>query len=470
MDTIPLSTLSVVVTEGLSDEISVWKLALTIFLVLLNGFFVAAEFAIVKVRASQIEVHKGIKSNKASAAKIIVTNLDSYLAATQLGITLASLGLGWVGQSSLTPLILKTFDLFGFSGAEYDSIAQSLSFPIAFVIITVLHIVFGELAPKSLAIQFPTKTTFAVSWPLRVFYLIFKPVIWTMNGFANVLLRAAGITPVHGGDIHTEEELKMIITESQEGGAIEETERELIQNVFDFDDRRVMNVYTLKKNVASLNINTPIKEVVDFCISEGYSRYPVYGETRENILGMLYTKDLFREYTKNGENFSISSILREPIFVSETTLIKNLLKKFQLEHSQVAIVTNEVGEFSGLVSLEDILEELVGEIQDEYDNEEPIVDKVANGIFTVNSHENISDINRLIPFPFNESEHYDTLAGLISEVNNAAEADLQEGDIIELEYYTGTVLKMYRNSVESVQLVVKPEYMENSEKKEPTVE
>lgn len=462
MDTIPLSTLSVVVTEGLSDEISVWKLALTIFLVLLNGFFVAAEFAIVKVRASQIEVHKGIKSNKASAAKIIVTNLDSYLAATQLGITLASLGLGWVGQSSLTPLILKTFDLFGFSGAEYDSIAQSLSFPIAFVIITVLHIVFGELAPKSLAIQFPTKTTFAVSWPLRVFYLIFKPVIWTMNGFANVLLRAAGITPVHGGDIHTEEELKMIITESQEGGAIEETERELIQNVFDFDDRRVMNVYTLKKNVASLNINTPIKEVVDFCISEGYSRYPVYGETRENILGMLYTKDLFREYTKNGENFSISSILREPIFVSETTLIKNLLKKFQLEHSQVAIVTNEVGEFSGLVSLEDILEELVGEIQDEYDNEEPIVKNVSDGIFIVNSHENISDINRFLPFEFEESEHYDTLAGLISEINNDTEVDLEEGDNIDMEHYTGTVLKMYRNSVESIQLVVKPEFLENS--------
>jgi len=462
MDTIPLSTLSVVVTEGLSDEISVWKLALTIFLVLLNGFFVAAEFAIVKVRASQIEVHKGIKSNKASAAKIIVTNLDSYLAATQLGITLASLGLGWVGQSSLTPLILKTFDLFGFSGAEYDSIAQSLSFPIAFVIITVLHIVFGELAPKSLAIQFPTKTTFAVSWPLRVFYLIFKPVIWTMNGFANVLLRAAGITPVHGGDIHTEEELKMIITESQEGGAIEETERELIQNVFDFDDRRVMNVYTLKKNVASLNINTPIKEVVDFCISEGYSRYPVYGETRENILGMLYTKDLFREYTKNGENFSISSILREPIFVSETTLIKNLLKKFQLEHSQVAIVTNEVGEFSGLVSLEDILEELVGEIQDEYDNEEPIVKNVSDGIFIVNSHENISDINRFLPFEFEESEHYDTLAGLIAEINNDTEIDLEEGDSIDMEHYTGTVLKMYRNSVESIQLVVKPEFLENS--------
>lgn len=461
MDTIPLSTLAITAADSLSDEISVWKLALTLFLVFLNGFFVAAEFAIVKVRASQIEVHKGIKSSAANAAKKIVTHLDSYLAATQLGITLASLGLGWVGESSLTPVILKTFDLFGFSGPEYDTLAQSLSFPLAFVIITILHIVFGELAPKSLAIQFPTKTTFAVSWPLRVFYIIFKPIIWSMNGFANVLLRAIGITPVHGGDIHTEEELKMIITESQEGGAIEETERELIQNVFDFDDRRVINVYTLKKNVSSLNVDTPIQEVVDFCITEGYSRYPVYGETEENILGMLYTKDLFREYTKKGENFSIKTILREPIFVSETTLIKNLLKKFQSEHSQVAIVTNEVGEFSGLVTLEDILEELVGEIQDEYDNEEPIVKKVSDGVFIVNSHENISDINRLIPFSFEESEHYDTLAGYIAEINNTTENDLEEGDVIDLDYYTGTILKMYRNSVESIELTIKSEFMES---------
>lgn len=467
MDTIPLSTLSMVMADSLSDEVSVWKLILTLFLVFLNGFFVAAEFAIVKVRASQIEVHKGIRSSSANAAKKIVTHLDSYLAATQLGITLASLGLGWVGESSLTPLILKSFSALGFSGPEYAALAHSISFPIAFAIITILHIVFGELAPKSLAIQYPTQTTFAISWPLRIFYTIFKPVIWVMNGLANIILRAIGITPVHGGDIHTEEELKMIITESQEGGAIEQTERDLIQNVFDFDDRRVINVYTLKKNVSSLDVNTPIKEAVDFCISEGYSRYPVYDETKENILGLLYTKDLFREFTKNGEDFTISSILREPIFVSETTLIKNLLKKFQLEHSQVAIVTNEVGEFSGLVTLEDILEELVGEIQDEYDNEEPIVKNIADGIFIVNSHENISDINRCLPFSFEESEHYDTLAGLISEIrNNASEEDIQEGDHIDFEYYTGTVLKMYRNSVESIQLVVKSEFMEESSIKE----
>lgn len=460
MDSIPLSSMVLPLGEG--DEISVWKLILTIFLVFLNGFFVAAEFAIVKVRSSQIEIQKGIRSNVAFAAKKIVSQLDSYLAATQLGITLASLGLGWVGESSLTPVIMKCFQFFGFVGEKYDTIAQNLSFPIAFVVITILHIVFGELAPKSLAIQYPTKTTFAVAWPLRIFFIIFKPVIWTMNGFANVILRAVGITPVHGSEIHSEEELKMIITESQEGGAIQETERELIQNVFDFDDRRVTNVFTLKKNVSSIDVNSSAREAIDFAITEGYSRYPVYDTNIDNIIGLLYTKDLFKAYAQKGEGFHLKSILREPIYVAETTLIKTVLKKFQAEHSQIAIVTNEVGEYSGLVTLEDILEELVGEIQDEYDNEEPIVNCLKTGVYIVNSHENISDINRWLPFPFEESEHYDTLAGLISEMNSDSEVDLQEGDLLDFYYYHGTVLKMYRNSVESIQLTVKEEFIEKN--------
>jgi len=445
-----ISTLFLVTNHNVTDEISIAKLLLTVFLVLLNGFFVAAEFAIVKVRSSQIEVNQDINSGVSNVAKLIVNNLDSYLAATQLGITLASLGLGWVGESSLMPVVIKIFQLIGLSGPEWMAFAENFSFIIAFIIITILHIVFGELAPKSLAIQFPTKTTFTVAWPLRIFYFVFRPVIWLMNGLANMILRAIGIKPIHGGEIHSEEELKMIITESSEGGAIEESERDLIQNVFEFDDRRVLNIQTLRKNISAININTTVKEAIDFAIQEGYSRYPVYEESLDNIIGILYTKDLMRQLMANPNETEIRGLLREPFFISESAMIKHVIKQFQKKHVQMAVVTNEVGEVAGIVAMEDILEELVGEIQDEYDNEDPIVERIDKGIYLVNAHNTISDINRLIPYKFEESEHYDTLAGLIAEI--CYDRELEEDDTFELNEYTGVVKKMYRNSVEQVLL------------------
>ncbi len=459
MDTYPQITTILANVSIVPEEISVGKLLLTLFLVFLNGFFVAAEFAIVKVRTSQIEVHQELNSKVAGVAKNIVANLDAYLAATQLGITLASLGLGWVGESSLTPVIMKVFELFGMTGPEWYSVAKSVSFPIAFAIITILHIVFGELAPKSIAIHFPTKTTFSIALPLRVFYFVFRPIIWLMNGLANGILRMFGITPVHGADIHTEEELKMIITESQAGGAIEETERLLIQNVFEFDDRRVNNIQMLRKNVSAIEINTSVKDAIDYAITEGYSRFPVYDDSLDDIKGVIYTKDLMKAIIKEKEDVSLASLMREPIYISENALIKNVLKQFQAKHLQMAIATNEVGEFTGIVTMEDILEELVGEIQDEYDNEEPIVVAVEEGVYMVDAHSNISDINRWLPFRFEESEHYDTLAGLISEV--CPDQELKEGDIVDLEHYTGEVMNMYRNSVEKVKLTLKEEHIED---------
>lgn len=447
------------------EEISVGKLLLTLFLVFLNGFFVAAEFAIVKVRTSQIEVHQELNSKVAGIAKNIVTNLDAYLAATQLGITLASLGLGWVGESSLTPVIMYLFEAFGFTGPEWYGIAKSVSFPVAFAIITILHIVFGELAPKSLAIHFPTKTTFTIALPLRIFYFVFRPIIWLMNGLANGILRIVGISPIHGADIHTEEELKMIITESQEGGAIEETERVLIQNVFDFDDRRVNNIQSLRKNVSAIEINTSVMDAIDYAINEGYSRFPVYEDNLDNIKGVIYTKDLMKAMIQDKSNTDLASLLREPIYISENALIKNVLKQFQAKHLQMAIATNEVGEFTGIVTMEDILEELVGEIQDEYDNEEPVVQSMGEGRYVVSAHYNLSDINRLVPVKFEESEHYDTLAGLISE--ECPDDEFKVGDIIRLDDYEGKILKMYRNSVEQVELslLTKEQKEEQSEDK-----
>lgn len=439
------------------DPVSIFKIFFTLFLVLLNGFFVAAEFAIVKVRSSQIEVKTGLNKSISAAAKSILNNLDAYLAATQLGITLASLGLGWVGEEVMTHMIRKSFIFFHLNITE--EAARSASIPVAFGIITVLHIVFGELAPKSLAIRYPTRTTFFVALPLRVFYFIGRPIIWMLNGLANFILRILGIKPIHGSEIHSEEELKMIISESHEGGAIEETERALIQNVFDFDDRRVSNIQTLRKNISAIEITLNMKEAIDFAIQEGYSRYPVYEDSLDNIKGILYTKDMIKHLFSKPEEKSIEPLLRKATFISEGAKIKNVLKEFQQKHIQMAVVTNEIGELTGIVSMEDILEELVGEIQDEYDNEKPIVEKTGEFTYLVNAHFTLSDINKYLPYRLAESEHYETLAGLITELNQ--ETELSEGEAIEIDRYQAVIVKMYRNSVETVQLKVKEEFIEN---------
>lgn len=432
--------------DEIVGEISIWKIAITIFLVLLNAFFVAAEFAIVKIRASQIDTRTDLSPRITKTAKGIVNHLDSFLAATQLGITLASLGLGWVGESSIAPIISKILGLFGLHGAEWEVVASNIAMWGAFVVITFLHIVFGELMPKSLAIRHPVQTTFSIAWPLKFFYTVFKPIIWAMNGFANFILKLMGVTPVHGSEIHSEEELKMIITESEEGGAIKKEERVLIQNVFEFDDRRVSTIQTQRKNVSALEIDTPVKEAIEFVIHEGFSRYPVYEESLDNIIGILYTKDLMRLTMEKPYETKLLEILRKPLFVSENEKIKNLLKKFQVKRIQMAVVTNEIGEVTGIISMEDILEELVGEIQDEYDNEEPIVVGIGDGKYIVDAHSSITDINRYLPFKFDESEQYETLSGLLAET--FPEKDFKIGDILELEYYRVKVIKMFRNSVE----------------------
>lgn len=436
----------------ISHDISGWNIFLTVFLVLLNGFFVAAEFAIVKIRSSQIDVRTDLRPGVAKTAKTIVNNLDAYLAATQLGITLASLGLGFIGESAISPIIINIFDGLGLTGPEWETVASNTAIWGAFGVITVLHIVFGELAPKSLAIRYPTNTTFSIAWPLRVFYVLFRPVIWSMNGLANFILRLIGIKPIHGSEIHSEEELKMIITESQEGGAIEQTERDLIQNVFEFDDRRVSNIQTLRKNVSAVEIGTTVREAIDHVINEGYSRYPVYEESLDNIKGILYTKDLMKLTLDKPEETSFTSILRKPLFISESSKIKNLLKQFQKKRIQMAIVTNEIGELTGIVSMEDILEELVGEIQDEYDNEDPIVVNLGEGIYSVDAHSNLSDINRYLPYRFEESEHFDTLSGLLAET--FPDREIKAGDVLDLKDYQVKIIKMYRNSVERAELTL----------------
>ena len=423
-----------------------WQLFWTIVLVLLNGFFVAAEFAIVKVRSSQINGKGGIASKRATgAAKSILSNLDGYLAATQLGITLASLGLGWVGEAVMTDIVLQIMGKLGITISL--AATHGISVTIAFTLITILHIVFGELAPKSLAIRKPLPTALAVAIPLRALFVIFRPFIWMLNGLANSILRLIGIKPAGESEIHSEEELKLIISESQEGGAIEETERELIQNVFEFDDSRVREILTHRKDISALDINLPLEEQIDQVIKDGYSRYPVYNLSLDELKGMVYTKDLVKGvHEKTLHN--ITDIMKPVFYVPDSMKIKDLLRTFQGQRLQMAVVTNEFGDTEGIVTMEDILEELVGDIQDEHDQEAPIVEQKDDN-FIVDAHEYLADINELLPYPLPESEHYETLSGLINYIHGTIP---REGEVIIIENYEVLILKMFRSSVEKARL------------------
>jgi CBS domain containing-hemolysin-like protein len=424
-----------------------WDIIFTLFLVFLNGFFVAAEFAIVKVRASQIALQKGSLAKR--SAQLIIDNLDGFLAATQLGITLASLGLGWLGENVATSLILK---FMGFLGVEFsEAAAHRIAIPIAFATITVMHIVFGELAPKSIAIRYPTRTAIAVSTWLRAFYFVFRPFIWLLNGFASTLLKIFGIKPVNETEIHSEDELKLIIAESEEGGAIEASERELIQNVFDFDDRVVRQVMIPRIKITGMKAGTPVPDALNHVLAEGFSRYPLYEESLEEIIGIVTIKDIIQAYVAHPER-TLKDIMRPVYFIPETKPVDSLLREFQVKKIQMAIVISEFGGTIGLVTLEDILEELVGEIQDEHDQELQIVTSTGNYVYQVHARSPLHDINKFLDVPIPESEDYETLAGMIT----TERPSVQQGDEFDLAGYKMKILKMFKTLPELVEIRLDP--------------
>jgi CBS domain containing-hemolysin-like protein len=405
----------------------------TLLLVLLNGFFVAAEFAIVKVRSSQIALEKGNFPKK--AAQSIINNLDGYLAATQLGITLASLGLGWVGEDVMTRIILGAMHTLGIPLSE--TLAHSIALPVAFAMLTVLHIVFGELAPKSLAIRYPTSTTLRISIPLQIFYHVFRPFIWLLNGLANIILKMFGVKPISEQEIHSEDELKLIIAESEEGGAIEPNERELIQNVFDFDDRIVRQVMVPRVKITGLSADLSLPETMDMVLKEGYSRYPVFESSLDEIIGIVHAKDIIAAYVqKTGKG--LKEVMRAAHFIPESKPIDVLLREFQTRKTQMAIVVSEFGGTIGIVTLEDILEELVGEIQDEHDHEQQIVTVLDKHTYQIVAQSSVHDINKFVDVPFPTSEEYETLSGMLTYYKPS----LEEGATFTLFSYRFKILKL----------------------------
>ncbi len=417
---------------------------LTLFLVLLNGFFVAAEFSIVKVRYSQIHLKAELGNKFAKKSRHIINHLDTYLSATQLGITLASLGLGWIGEPVVSKIIARIVAAFNFEIS--DELLHSISVPIGFLVITILHIVFGELAPKSLAIRKSESTTLAISYPLYAFFVILRPFIWLMNSMSNLFLKMIGIQPIGEHEIHSVEELQLLVEQSKDGGAIQNENYELIKNAFDFTDHTAKQIMIPRQQVFALDIELGTNEIITQVLENGYSRVPVYEVSMDNLIGVLYAKDLYKEHFRNPD-FNIKDILHHIFYVFETKRISEILTIFQKEHIHLSVVIDEFGGTQGIITLEDILEELVGEIQDEDDDERPIVEKNENGVYIVQATQPLDDINEHLEKPFNVSEDYTTLSGLLLyHLNRIPKLN----EKIVLENYEITISRIQHRTIQTV--------------------
>ncbi|WP_426493011.1 hemolysin family protein [Hymenobacter sp. 102] len=424
------------------------QILFTVLLVLLNGFFVAAEFALVKVRASQIDLRAQHGDKLARETQKILHNLNAYLSACQLGITVASLLLGWIGESVAEKVISGALGLLNLTlDPEW---MHWVSIGLSFTFITTLHIVIGEQAPKVLALQRSEMVSLAVAWPLKIVYWVLRPFIWLLDRLSNLVLSLFGVHAIHGEVAHTSEEIRVLLDQSKQSGEIQDSEHELIENVFEFNDRMVKQIMVPRTKLSAIDVNTPQDAVLETVYNEGFSRIPVYEGNIDNIVGVLYVKDLL-QIIRRQEPIEVARIMRPAYFVPETKKINRLMRQFQRKHMHMAIVSDEFGGVSGIVTMEDIVEELVGEIQDEYDNEVPVVEKVAENEYRVDTATPISDANEYLPYPLPEGDDYESVGGLL----NVLYGNIPEvGDVAVLDNYEFRVLKRSGRAVELVQIRV----------------
>jgi len=397
-------------------------------LILLTAFFVAAEFAIVKVRSTHIDYLVESGNKRAIHAKKLTDNLDGYLSACQLGITVTALGLGWLGEPTVMRLLGPFFVQLGLNA----TITSLLSFAIAFFTITYLHVVIGELAPKTIAIQKAEIVTLLLAKPLILFYKIMYPFIWLLNGSARQFIRLFGFKPAKDHEIaHSEEELRLILSESYKRGEINQSEMTYVNNVFDFDERLAKEIMVPRTEMFcffkadSFNANVAV-------IHDGqFTRYPVADPDKDNIIGLVNLKDVFTGQFNKDRPTSIDKYIRPIIHVSEATQIKELLLKMQKERIHMAIVNDEYGGTAGLVTVEDILEEIVGDIRDEFDiNESSLIEKKGNNIIVVSGKLQIEAINDLLSIDLH-GDGIDTIGGWVFMEN----LDAAKGTTIEREGY-----------------------------------
>ena len=414
--------------------------------IFLNALFVAVEYALVRIRVSEIEtlIQKGNK--KAKVVKTLKDNIDKYISASQLGITLINLLLGWLGESIFSDYIRKILLAFNIN----SSLLSTIAFFIGIMIITYFTVTIGEIAPKTIAIRHPAKIALYLSIPLKIFYNIFKPFINLLHKSAGLILKILGVQSVPGNEIiHSEEEMKFIIEEGRKSGVIDSTEHQLIEKIFDFNDKIAKDIMVPRNNIVAINIDDGRDKIILKVIDEGYSRIPVFRETIDNIIGVIYTKDLISA-AEHREIIVLQDILRPAYFVPETRHIGDLLKDFQKKRLHIGIVVNEHGGVEGLITLEDIIEEIVGEIEDEYDIETRNIEKDKLGIYLVNPVISIDDFNIKfnsdIPIDIDE---YQTLSGFLQKVTGHIPEIYERIDYKGLVF---TILKKIGNKLLQVKI------------------
>lgn len=390
------------------------NLFIILLLLFANAFFVASEFALVSVRQTRIQQLANEGNKTAKVANNALAHLDRYIAATQLGITIASIGLGWVGEATLARLLHPLFNFLPHASSSFAS--HSLATIIAFILITFMHVVIGELMPKSIALQFPEKTTLIVTRPLVAVANILNPFIFLLNGFGNWALKLINISPAQQHhSVHTEEEIDMIIDESFKGGVLNKTESFILKNTLKFTDLMAKQVMVPRCNVVSIPVDATKEEYAKIALENQYTRYPVYSEKLDNILGILHVKDLYSCQLKNQE-VSIKDVLRQPLLVPETMTADNLLEAFKKNKTEIAIVIDEFGVVSGIVTMEDVLEEVFGSVQDEFDDEETDIKQVDENKFIVNGLYRIEEFSQYFNLNQEEDEDVETIGGLVQKL------------------------------------------------------
>lgn len=386
------------------------KILVVFLLVFGNAFFVAAEFSIVKMRSSRLDVLIAEGNRRASYAKKLADRLDVALSVTQLGITIVSLGLGWLGEPVVASLLHPAFSWFGVP----ESAVETVSFAIAFFLITSLHIVGGELIPKNVAIRKVESVALTVALPLLVFQRIMYPFVWLLNHVANWAEERMGFSVVTKEEdvAHTEEEIRVLMEESHRQGFIDKTELEFVDNVFDFADLSVREIMIPRTDMVCLDLEDSLEESIEMAMEERLTRYPICDGGKDNVIGFLHIKDFLQTLYKK-EAPDLRKLARHALVVPEAMAVSRLLQTMQQERSQLAIVVDEYGGTAGMVTIEDVIEEIVGDIQDEFDTDRPLVEKKGACLYSVDAKMLLEELEDILEVAIDEEE-IDSVGGWLS--------------------------------------------------------